>query len=151
MQNRQRLYCCTNTPVTRYLPFCPNCATFPPLFSTQKAHQDTFPSSCISQSIRGPSERHNDSLFGDWGVTDGQVLIVSAPCRLGWTESLLIHIGLILRLDTGDKGATHVLILFAQGLIDLSRPREPAEERHYYLCSGAQWHISKRQCGGGVD
>ena len=126
--------------------FCWNCAAFSPIYSLLSDTAAHLPGSRISQSIRGSQRSimtHCPGIEGHWWPG----LIVSAPCRPGWTESLLIYIRLILRLDTGDKRAVHMLILCPK--TDWSRStRRPAEERHYYLCSETQWHISKRHCGG---
>jgi len=115
-----------------------------------KTQKRTIPSPSVSRSIKasqGSVTTHCSGTEGHWWP--GQ--IVSEPRLPGWTQSLLIYISLILaaplRLNTGDKRAAHMPILHPK--TDWSHSTQiPAEERHYYLCSGAQWHISKRQCGG---
>lgn len=119
------------------------------LYSAHK-NTDIFPSSSVSQSIKAslsPIMIHCSGTEGRWWPG----LIVSEPCLFGWTENLLIYIRLIpastyvSTLVTKERW--HMLILCPK--TDWSHSTQiPAEERHYYLCSAAQWHISKRQCGG---
>lgn len=99
----------------------------------------------VSQSIKasqGSIMTHCSEIEGQWWPG----LIVSEPCLLGWTESLLIYIRLIpaatfvSTLVTKERCARR----FFAPKSDWSHSTQiPAEERHYYLCSGAQWHISE--------
>lgn len=79
----------------------------------------------VSQSIkasRGSIMTHCSEIEGHWWPG----LIVSEPCLLGWTESLLIYIGLIpattfvLTLVTKERSTRW---FFPQRLIHLIRPR----------------------------
>lgn len=128
-----------NDPRESPLPICPNRAAFHH-YSAQRHALTPFQ---VSQSIKA-------SLFGDRGS-------LMARADSVWTESPRVnrrsfdahraHPRSRLHLHAGDKGAMHMLILRPK--TDWSHSTQiPAEERHYYLCSGAQWHISKRRCGG---
>lgn len=134
----------------RWHPWFPACHNHAALFVHTKTRVHAgAPSSCISRSIKGSQGSimtHCSGIEGHWWPG----LIVSEPCLPGWTESLDLHQAHPCRhlcLDTGDKRAMHMLILRPKTDWSLST-QIPAEERHYYLCSGAQWHISKRHCGG---
>lgn len=112
------------THMTHCFPFAESVLHFTIILQTQR-HTRTFPSSSVSQSIKasqGSIMTHCSGTEGHWWPG----LIVSEPCLLGWTESLLIHIRLI-------PAATYFLTLvtkerctcwfFVQRLIDLIRPR----------------------------
>lgn len=99
----------------------------------------------VSQSIKasqGSIMTHCSEIEGQWWPG----LIVSEPCLLGWTESLLIYIRLIPAATFVSTPVTKERCTrwFLAPKSDWSHSTQiPAEERHYYLCSGAQWHISE--------
>lgn len=126
-KNICQLYCCKQREWHPWLTASHllKLSCFSLLFGSQSQTLAPFASSSVSQSIKasqGSIMTHCSGTEGDWWPG----LIVSEPCLLGWTESLLIYIRLI-------PAATYVLTLvtkerctcwfFSQRLIDLIRPR----------------------------
>lgn len=128
----------------------PKSFCFSPLFCTKTPthlHPSKF---IISQSIKASQVSimtHCSEIEGHWWPG----LIVSDPCLLGRTESLVIYIRLIpaaafvSTLVTKERCARW---FFSQRLFDLIQPRYQQKRDIITVCLGAQWHIWKRHCGG---